>query len=391
MVIHRVEAGENLHTISRKYGVSPAKIIENNALASPDKLSVGKELLILTPTKTYTVRGGDTLDGIARRFDTTERELKRCNPYLSEKRITYPEQVIAIKHDTPSHGAVLFNGYYYRDTPRERLRQALATSDIITVSAYTVRDGKLKRIFNDSPVLDAIKESGKEGVMRIYTADSLDTLSERRDPLAKDIVKSAKEGGYRGISLSAWRALEDKNYLPFFEYLKECLNSESLYFTVECDRAITGLSQISDRAVLQYEKLFENEIPSFEDGEKKFYGDYAKNCEASRTFLDLPSLGYIGDEGATESEIDALAYRLGKEIYYDEKKKICYFDIIERGRPNESKRVAYESLENTKAKLSLVSSLGFMGISFDIMRIPIKVLMMAVNTFADTYSASGEI
>ena len=42
--------------------------VENNGLVNPDRISVGQKLLILTPTRTYTVRGGDTLEKISRRF-----------------------------------------------------------------------------------------------------------------------------------------------------------------------------------------------------------------------------------------------------------------------------------------------------------------------------------
>ena len=73
MVIHTVKSGETLYKISKLYGVSPAKIIENNGLRHPDRLSVGKKLLILTPTKSYTVRGGDTIERIARRFGVSDK------------------------------------------------------------------------------------------------------------------------------------------------------------------------------------------------------------------------------------------------------------------------------------------------------------------------------
>ena len=45
------------------------------------------------------------------------------------------------------------------------------------------------------------------------------------------------------------------------------------------------------------------------------------------------------------------------------------------------RQIAYESLENTKAKLELVSELGFMGISFDIGRACIADLMLVTSMF----------
>ena len=389
MVIHTVKSGETLYQISKMYGVSPAKIIENNGIKNPDRLSVGKKLLILTPTKSYTVRGGDTLEKIARRFGVTSRDLKRRNPYLSEKRGTYAEQVIAIKYDTPPHSCTILNGYYYRDTPKERLNLALAVADLITVSAYTVKDGRLKRFFNDHPVTEAIKSAGRSAIMRIYAPERTEVIEKGGQALEEDIIESAKNGGYSGICLSAWELLRDYRGRDLISHLKRRANDEGLTLTVECDGPIPDISSLSDRCVLEYEKCILDAIPSFDDGERKFYTEYAEKCEPSCTFIDIPSLGYIGNEAAGLDEIDAVAYRYGKEVLYDEDKKICYFDLIERGR--EKKRAVMESPENIIAKLGLLSSLGFMGMTFDIMRIPVAYLMIATNTFADTYSSSPDI
>ena len=82
MFIHTVGEGDTVFKIARNYSTSPIKIIENNDLKNPDVLSVGEELLILTPTRTYTARGGDTAAKIARRFGIKRGMLYRNNPYL---------------------------------------------------------------------------------------------------------------------------------------------------------------------------------------------------------------------------------------------------------------------------------------------------------------------
>ena len=48
---------------------------------------------------------------------------------------------------------------------------------------------------------------------------------------------------------------------------------------------------------------------------------------------------------------------------------------------HKKREIIFESLENTKAKLELVSELGFMGISFDIGRICTADLMIAASMF----------
>ena len=70
MKIHRVKEGDSVYSIAREYAVMPTKIIEANELLTPDVLTVGEELLILTPTRTHTVRGGETRPRMGWHFRT---------------------------------------------------------------------------------------------------------------------------------------------------------------------------------------------------------------------------------------------------------------------------------------------------------------------------------
>lgn len=53
---------------------------------------------VINDTKTYTVKSGDTLSGIATRFNTTYQDLARINNIVSPY-VIYPNQVIKIKGD----------------------------------------------------------------------------------------------------------------------------------------------------------------------------------------------------------------------------------------------------------------------------------------------------
>ena len=53
---------------------------------------------VINDTKTYTVKSGDTLSGIATRFNTTYQDLARLNNIVSPY-VIYPNQVIKIKGD----------------------------------------------------------------------------------------------------------------------------------------------------------------------------------------------------------------------------------------------------------------------------------------------------
>jgi len=84
---HRVEAGETLTSIAKKYHVTPVAIAAANSLEHRTALSAGEKLIIpaAPPSETkrrlvsYRVRKGDTFLGIADRFSVEPDDLKKWN------------------------------------------------------------------------------------------------------------------------------------------------------------------------------------------------------------------------------------------------------------------------------------------------------------------------
>ena len=114
MYIHTVKEGETVYSIAEKYGVSPSKIIENNLIAQPSKLIVGEELLILVPTRTYSVRNGDSLEEVCKRFAISKEDIRKNNPYLVGRDKLFAEEILAIKYPPQKRGLALLNGYVYK-------------------------------------------------------------------------------------------------------------------------------------------------------------------------------------------------------------------------------------------------------------------------------------
>src|ERR1700675_3751520 len=84
---HRVEAGETLTSIAKKYRVTAAAISDANNLDRHAALDVGEKLIIpaSAPAESksrlvrYRVRKGDTLGGIADRFSVPTEDLRKWN------------------------------------------------------------------------------------------------------------------------------------------------------------------------------------------------------------------------------------------------------------------------------------------------------------------------
>ncbi len=375
MYIHTVKPGETIFKIARKYSVSPMKIIENNELLNPDRLAVGQKLLILTPTRTYTVRGSDTLKRIADRFGVKYEELLSQNPYLCGKDKLYPGQILAIKYDTKLHGVASANGYYYKGTSDERLSLAMPYLSYVTVSLAKRCGGKTDILLDDTEVLTRIRESGRTPLMRIYDCDT--DLSEQ---YLDSLILLAEAHGYKGITIAAYKSLrENKHELEeFLIRLKKRLMEYDLLLFVELDgNSSTDIADICDGYVIMYEKAPLSTIPPFEDGERKVFESFAETNESSKAYIEIPSFAYMGDEVISKDEADRTAYTSGKEILFDEISGMSHYEFNKyKAGKRECVKVRYESLENIKAKLELAAELGFMGICFDIDHIPTEYLMM---------------
>ncbi len=381
MKIHTVASGETLYDIARLYGVNPAKIIENNTLYSPDRLCIGQKLLILTPTRTYTVRGGDRLDDIARRFSLSERALLRRNPSLSERKGAYPMQVIALKYDTPQNRSILYNGYYYKGCPDSALNFALSFSSHITICAYKVTRGTLSSLFDDREIIERVNKKRAFPIMRIYLRWDDFTTPERLVKLKGEIIETAKERGYLGVclALSSAPVTEELNKL-IFDIKKELMYVDKVLF-LECDGGFSKARELCDSVIIRYEKCSLDEIPTFDNGERKFYTEDSEENDASVTFMDLSPFALTKSTSLMIREAISDAYRVAGELKYDKDKMICFYNTKRYRYRSDDSLVAFPSLENIKAKLELVSQLGYMGISFDIMRTPVEWLLMSLSMF----------
>ena len=82
---YTVKSGDSLWNIANRYGTTVSKIKSLNGLSS-DNLSIGQILLIpgnLNVSNTYTVKSGDSLWSIAKKYNTTVNELKSLNNLTS--------------------------------------------------------------------------------------------------------------------------------------------------------------------------------------------------------------------------------------------------------------------------------------------------------------------
>ncbi len=80
--VHVVRSGETLSGIADRFNVPMTKLVRANHLSNPNLVVVGQRIRIpgrAAGTKTHIVRSGETLSGIADRFHTSIARLQRMN------------------------------------------------------------------------------------------------------------------------------------------------------------------------------------------------------------------------------------------------------------------------------------------------------------------------
>lgn len=95
---YTVAAGDTLSSIAARYRTTVAELAALNNILNPNRIYPGQVLTITTysaPVSPYTVRSGDTLSSIAARFDTSVQELVSINNISNPNRI-YPGQVLRL-------------------------------------------------------------------------------------------------------------------------------------------------------------------------------------------------------------------------------------------------------------------------------------------------------
>ena len=141
---HRVKSGDTLLKLAGQYNIRVEDIITLNSIRDPRALRIGQDLILplrqgyttrpikeladdhdRTRRRSYTVRQGDSLWSIARRFEVTEKDLRVWNK-LGWSNVLRPGQVLIVSSSAVSQAAS---------------RTAKRSNQPLTRLTYTVKPG----------------------------------------------------------------------------------------------------------------------------------------------------------------------------------------------------------------------------------------------------------
>ncbi len=219
MIIHTVSPGESIYTIARQYGVPPSRIITDNMLENPSKLAVGQDLVILFPTITHTVKGGDSLASVAAMHSVSVEQLYSNNPILGGMPNIYPGQVLNVAYPEPALGEITSNGYAYGNIDRTTLRRTLPYLTYLSVFSHGIReDGSLippggeedlislAYEYDTTPLL-VLTSLSENGTFSPATAERVLRDTDFGNLVIENTVSAVKNKNYGGVDV-------DFEYIP---------------------------------------------------------------------------------------------------------------------------------------------------------------------------------
>lgn len=247
MIIYTVRPGDSLYSIARRYNTTVDRLAADNALASPSVLSVGQSLVILQPETTYTVRPGDTLYSIAGQYGVSVNQLWRNNPSLAGSDVLTPGQQLFISLEPPEFDReVSVTGYVYPFVDRSTLTTTLPYLTYLSVFTYGLNpDGSLipqdddelislARSYGVAPIM-MIASLNNQGLFSNQLASDILSDPALRNAVVDNIYNTVRSKGYSGVEFDFEYvpAQNAADYAELVRATRERLSPEGYYVFVD--------------------------------------------------------------------------------------------------------------------------------------------------------------
>lgn len=237
MFIYTVKAGDDLTTLSRRFGIPVSRIVADNALRNPNSLVVGQHLIIMSNSIRHTIEEGQTMYSLSQEFETPLDALLAANPDVNPIALHVGDVVnIPQTEDIPRRPAIV-NGYAYPSITESALNCSLPFLTFLSPFSYSVTpDGDIVAP-SDERLIERARNSSVMPLMvvtNIYEGSfSTEVLSlilanpEARERLISSILAELERKDYYGVNLDMeYISPDDRDvYNAFLRELSERLHN----------------------------------------------------------------------------------------------------------------------------------------------------------------------
>lgn len=238
MLIYTVKPGNTLAGISRRYGLSPLRIAADNGLSDMSRLVPGQNLLINVVSVRYILDEGQTLFSISQEYGVPLDELIKANPGLNPLNLRPGDTVMIPVARREKRRPILVNGYAYPSINTNSLNCVLPFLTFLSPFSYKLTPTAELVSPDDSDLIFRAQRSAVMPIMVVtnifdegFSTEVLSVIlasEELQERLIGNILSELTGKNYYGVNMDIeYIAPDDRErYNAFLERLTERLHNE---------------------------------------------------------------------------------------------------------------------------------------------------------------------
>ncbi len=421
MIIYEAKPHDSLFSISKRYNISPNKVIADNSLSNPEDLVPGQTLVLLPENAAHTVRKGESLYAIAKNYGVSLKELQDANNVLRPPYRLTQGMRLNIPAGGQKYGEIYVNGYTFPGINRTLLQSILGNLTYLSIFSYHARpDGSLSSM-NDAPLIQMARQAGVAPMMVItnmeeeggFSSDLAHTLlsdKEVQKRYIQNVLEKMKERNYYGLDIDFEYVFpEDReNYNDFISEMADRLSPQKITLTTALAPKHSAEQQgllysahdyahhgkLADHVILMTYEWGYTKGPAMAVApinQVKKVLEYATSViPGNKILLGMPNYGYDwtlpfvkGSSARSLSNIEAvdLARNIGTTIQYDEISQAPYFYYYDEDKDRHE--VWFQDARSVQAALRLVEQFDLGGISLWTINRPFPQIWLVLRSMYD--------
>lgn len=238
MLIYTVKPGDTLAGISRRYGLSPLRIAADNGLSDMSRLVPGQNLLINVDSVRYILDEGQTLFSISQEYGVPLDELIKANSGLNPLNLRPGDTVMIPVARREKRRPILVNGYAYPSINTNSLNCVLPFLTFLSPFSYKLTPTAELVSPDDSDLIFRAQRSAVMPIMVVtnifdkgFSTEVLSVIlasEELQERLIGNILSELTGKNYYGVNMDIeYIAPDDRErYNAFLERLTERLHNE---------------------------------------------------------------------------------------------------------------------------------------------------------------------